>query len=139
MLANFMMQVPQNQQVALAMMNLASTEVKPVSTFDLDALTSPADRKFNLEGNNSNYEFTLSENPTTGYTWTADTSKCGARLTEVKSEYLRDANGAEQMGVGGSHHWIFKTPDPAENYVRGLPCDITFNLARPWEKQNGPV
>ena len=122
-----------------AMMTNLAVDYTPAMTIDLDALTSSSDRKFELPGNNSNIAIKVSENPTTGYTWSVDTTACGARLSQLKSQYVRDSSDEISLGVGGTHQWIFKTPDPAENYVRGLPCDITFSLARPWEKQNGPI
>ena len=145
MLANFMMHVPEAQRLALqstvdeAMMTNLAVDATPVMTIDLDVLTSSSDKKFELPGNNSNIAIKVSENPTTGYTWSVDTTECGARLTSVQSQYVRNSNGANNLGVGGTHQWVFKTPDPAENYVKGLPCDLTFSLARPWEKQNGPI
>ena len=144
MLANFIMQVPETQKLALASSVGAATtnlvaDITPDMKIDLDVLTTTSDKKFTLPGNNSNISVKVSENPTTGYTWTVDTSACGSRLTEVKSQYTRATTNDLEMGIGGKKEWIFKTPDPAENYVRGLPCDLTFNLARPWEKQNGPI
>ena len=141
MLANLFMLHPEAQKLVYSPMSAVQvTATEPAVTFDLNALTSSIDRKFTLPGNNSEVSIKVGENPTTGYTWTVDSSNCGARLTEVKSHYTRasDSDGV-QMGVGGTREWIFKTPDPAENYVRGLPCDLNFSLSRPWEKENGAV
>ena len=72
-------------------------------TIDLDSLTSTSDKQFQLPGNNSNIAITVSENPTTGYTWSVDSSSCGARLTSLQSTYVRDSDGGNNLGVGGTH------------------------------------
>ena len=72
----------------------------------------------------------VAENPTTGFTWSVDATDCGARLTEVSSEFYPPTNGL--IGAGGVREWTFETPAPEENYIRGLPCDLGFFNARPW-------
>ena len=39
------------------------------------------------------------------------------------------------MGAPGKRSFVFQTPGPDSNFVRGLPCDIKFSYKRPWLKE----
>ena len=68
----------------------------------------------------------LSENPTTGYRWSLDSS-CGDRLKTESDVYSPPDVQGGKLGASGEHVWIFR----AEG--RGT-CDLTLRSARSWEK-----
>lgn len=57
---------------------------------------------------------TLSENPSTGYTWTMNASN-GLEL--VKDEYTKLEN--DRFGAEGSHEWVYLAVTPGLQEVRG--------------------
>ena len=81
-----------------------------------------------------NTEITVraNENPSTGYKW-AMTNSCGAKLALKSDDFSKSANGG--LGAGGERVWVFETLGADANYIRGLPCDVSFSYKRPWLKE----
>jgi len=57
---------------------------------------------------------TLSENPSTGYTWTMNAS---SGLELVRDEYIRLEN--DRFGAEGKHEWVYLAVTPGLQEVRG--------------------
>ena len=74
----------------------------------------------------------VTENATTGYRWSIYDNTCGVRFVETKNHYSQ----GKGIGAAGQRVWTFKTPQPEENYIRGMECELTFVNSRPWEAAN---
>ena len=68
-------------------------------------------------------------NPTTGYSWSVTDNTCGVRFEEISNEYSKIN---VLLGSGGVTVWTFNSPPESSNYVRGLPCKLTFTYKQPW-------
>ena len=71
------------------------------------------------------YSVTLTENPTTGYTWSFSVSDA-AILTVTDDGFTASANPGGAEGVGGTHRWT----------ITGLAegdATVTFTLGQAWE------
>ena len=83
--------------------------------------TVSADSQLGIETQNSmtvsqgaTITVTLSENPSTGYTWTMNAS---SGLELVKDEYTKLEN--DRFGAEGSHEWVYLAVTPGLQKVRG--------------------
>ena len=88
----------------------------------------------------ANTEITVigKENRSTGYQWQVMENTCGAKLVQKTDEYLKNANSG-MMGAGGMRQWTFQSLPENANYIRGLPCTVTFAYKRPWlELEDSP-
>ena len=104
-------------------------------TIDLDALHN-TNAGPTVVGDNYTIKAQVKENPSTGYIWKISKNDCGARVEMVdsKTERVGDHVKEQQLyGVGMTRTFIFKTPGPDSNHIRGLPCDIEFVNVRPSE------
>ena len=105
------------------------TDNKHHAMLDLSGLTSNLGA---LEvGANTEITIVGKENRSTGYQWDIVDNNCGAKLYKKSDEYNKAGN-AMGMGAGGERTWIFETLGEDANYLRGLPCELTFVYKRPW-------
>ena len=92
-----------------------------------------------LQDNQGNLEFAASteititgnENRSTGYQWEITENTCGAKLEAKSDDYSKTSNSG-MMGAGGQRTWVFETLGEDANYIRGMPCELTFKYKRPW-------
>ena len=120
---------------AIQLLNLYDAPAAPVTQdhgnldINLDALGADYGA-YEVE---SNQEITIRarENPTTGFRWEVNSENCGVRVKLVDDTFIPPNDNL--IGAGGERVFTFKTPDPAENYIRGLPCDLKFSHRRSWE------
>lgn len=85
---------------------------------------------FNSVKQNDEWDISLSENPTTGYSWMIYVSGSGSIATvydDYKSPFYDENNPI--MGAGGTHTWHFKAGSKGE-------VTLTFVYQRPWENDN---
>jgi len=72
---------------------------------------------------NTSINLTLSENPTTGYSWNLTTTP-GLRI--VSDSYVSDDPNGTRSGAGGAHHWQITAVAQGLQEIRGI-------YAQPWE------
>ena len=89
-------------------------------------------------GSNTEVTFKAPENRSTGYQWNIASNTCGARFYQASDVYNKNSN-SNLMGAGGERVWKFNSLTPDANYIRGLPCKLTFTYKRPWEKDANAV
>lgn len=85
---------------------------------------------FNSVKQNDEWDISLSENPTTGYSWMLYVSGSGSIATvydDYKSPFYDENNPL--LGAGGTHTWHFKAGSKGE-------VTLTFVYQRPWESEN---
>ena len=117
------------------MINLTPTTInddKHHAMLNLNALT---DNKGGLVvGSNTEITITGKENRSTGYSWEVVGNTCGAKVSQKNDEYNKSGNSG-MMGAGGERVWMFETLGEDANFIRGMPCELTFVYKRPWLKE----
>ena len=73
----------------------------------------------------------VTENPTTGYTWSVLSNDCGSKFTSLGDEYINLETF--MVGAGGYRMFNFMTSDSGANFTAGVGCDVTFEEKRSWE------
>ena len=80
------------------------------------------------------------ENRSTGFSWYIKENTCGARFEMSQDIYTShprqqgDEKWGKIHGSAGKRTWIFSTLGEDSNYMKGLPCQVTFIYKRPWLK-----
>ena len=82
---------------------------------------------------NTQVTFKAAENRSTGYQWEVAENTCGAKFVQSTDLYNKNGNDSK-LGSGGERVWTFDSLTPDANYIRGLPCSLTFIYKRPWLK-----
>ena len=61
---------------------------------------------------------------------------CGVRAALEMDNYYphgqSDNDARYIQGAAGMRTFVFNTPGPESNHVRGAPCEIKFAYKRPW-------
>ena len=102
-------------------------------TINLDDLTTTGTEKngsYQCPGD-SNVLVEMSENASTGYVWTLGSNSCGVRFDETSSNYIEA--DSTLMGAAGEKQFMFSTPSADSNYIRDLPCNVTFSFGNYWD------
>ena len=103
---------------------------EPSLVIDLDH-SDELNGSYQVAGATSN-QVKVTENASTGYRWSIQDNTCGVRFVEMRNHYAKGSG----IGAAGQRVWTFKTPQPEENYIRGMECELTFVNSRPWEAAN---
>ena len=119
---------------------MTDTFLAAESALHKDAVTVPLEAIGREQGpvevsSTQDLRVVTSETPSTGYSWTILKNDCGARLKFKEHVYGKtgDEKFDQLYGVGKVHTFVFETPGPDSNHIRGLPCDVEFASVRPWE------
>ena len=96
---------------------------------------------------NTDVTVVVKENRSTGYSWQITKNDCGSKFELMDDEYVKHPNRSAMnksnrrslAGAPGQHKWVFATPGPDSNHIRGLPCTLNFEYTRPWEKDVAPA
>ena len=70
--------------------------------------------------------------PSAGYTWEVTNNECGARFEMVDESFTPQT---DLEGAPGTQVWTYTSPPPSSNYVRNLPCQLTFEYKGPTDQQ----
>ena len=114
----------------MSMLANLEADIKPLA-LTIDLSQENTNDIFEVAGN-SKLVIKVADNPTTGFRWTIDPSQCGSKIQNLQEDFEAPTNGL--IGAGGTRVWTMETPEPAENYIRGLACTVDFGFGRPWEQ-----
>jgi predicted secreted protein len=78
----------------------------------------------------SEFELRLESNPTTGFSWTFDSTRSNGIVKLLRSDY--ETEGPRAVGSGGTERFLFKV-------LKSGTVTLKFSYRRPWEKDKQPV
>ena len=107
---------------------MKETKYVYLGDFQGTTLESLGEMKFK---SNQNVQIMIDANPiVNGYVWKLTNNECGVRFRHLKTSYQPPISMI--AGAPGHSVFNFETPDPAENYIRGLPCNLEFKQVQQW-------